>query len=503
MNVAQLAVDAVDRFGEYASSFFDGQWHSNRLLLERARSLATVLREHEIEPGDRVVVMMLSCLEVPAAFHALAQIGAVSVPVMPQLIPSEINYIVEHSGAKTVLTSPEIAARVCEATADIDGFRQVLVFGESDVPDCQNITPVVDSAEPMQEMFERADDDLAVLVYTSGTTGNPKGVMLSHKNLVSNTKSVAALFDRPIDERSMMCLPMSHVYGILLMNLGALIGGKGTMLRWFDPTKALETIESFRVESCSLVPSMLVALITHPDREKYDVSSLKRVTAGSAPLANELRLEFERLFECRVVDGYGQSEATCALTAYHDDEQFVPGSAGRAIPDMELCVQNDANEILGVGETGEICARGDSVMLGYWNNEEATRSAIVDGWLHTGDVGHLDQRGYLFITDRKKDLIIKGGENISPRGIEEVIRELPEIAEVTVYGVPDERFQEEIAAAIVMKPDCQVSEDRVREFAAGRMSKFKIPKYVLFKEALPKNSNGKVLKRKLREEWSG
>ncbi len=502
MNVAQLAVDALDRFGEYKSSYFEGRWYTNVELMNRWCALATLLKEHSIKPGDRVVVMMQSCLEVPAAFHAIARLGAVIVPIMPQLVAPEVRYIVENSGAETVITSPELAPKLVEATAGIAGFRQILVFGQSDIRGCINIQPLVESATPIDSLVDRQPDDLAVLVYTSGTTGHPKGVMLSHGNLTSNVESVASLFDLPRDYRSMMVLPMSHVYGILLIYLGALMGGVGTMLRRFDPTEALQTIQDFKVERCSLVPTMLVHLINHPEREKYDVSSLKIVSAGSAPLSEEIRTEFERLFDCRVVDGYGQSEATCALTAYRDEDDFVVGSVGRAIPEVELCVQDQANRQLPPGQEGEICVRGPNVMLGYWKNDEATREAIIEGWLHTGDIGRVDEQGFVFITDRKKDMIIKGGENISPREIEEVIYQLPEVSEAAVYGVPDDLFQEEIAVSIVPKPGQQPTAEQVRDHAARFVTKFKIPKYVLFHDELPKNSNGKILKRTLRQEWS-
>jgi len=501
MNTAQLAIDALDRFGEYESQYFEGRWYTNVELMRRAGALASVLQDRGVKPGDRVVVMMHSCLEVPHAFHAIARIGAVIVPLMPQLIAHEVRFIIEDSGAQTVITEPELAPRVVEATQGIAGFRQTLVCGETQLLGCENLKPLIEAAAPMQTLCDREPNDLAVLVYTSGTTGHPKGVMLSHGNLVSNIEAVAALFDLPRDHRSMMVLPMSHVYGMLLMNLGALMGGVNTMLRRFDPEAALRTIDEFKVERCSLVPTMLVNLIHHPRRANYDVSSLKVVSAGSAPLSEEVRREFERLFDCRVVDGYGQSEATCAVTAFQDEEPFVVGSVGRAVPGVELCVQDDAGQPLPTGQTGEICIRGPSVMLGYWNNEQATRETIVDGWLHSGDVGHMNERGYLFITDRKKDMIIKGGENISPREIEEALYRLPGVAEAAVYGVPDPMFQEEIAATIVVKRGQMVTAADVREHAGLYVTRFKVPKYVLFEEALPKNSNGKVMKRALREAW--
>jgi len=501
MNIAELAVDGIEQFGEYESWHFEEQWHTNVQILECARQMATVLAEHGVKAGDRVVVIMMSCMEVPKAFHAIARLGAVAVPIMPQLIPREINYIVENSGAEVVITSPMIAPNVAAGVEGIPGFREILTFGDSDVPGTQNIAAEVEAAAPHDGMYEADEDELAVIIYTSGTTGNPKGVMLTHGNLVRNIKTTASIFHAPPRERSLMVLPMSHVYGMMLVNISVLLGGQTFLLAVFDPEKVLQTIQDHKIERCSLVPAMQVALIHHPAREKYDTSSLKYVTAGSAPLTEEVRSTFGKLYDCRVTDGYGQSEATCVVSGYTLEQEPVPGSAGPAIPGVELCILDDDNTPLPPGKTGEICVRGPNVMKGYWKNEEATNAAIIDGWLHSGDVGHLDENGYVFITDRKKDMIIKGGENISPREIEEAIVKLPQVAEVSVYAVPDEKFQEEIAATVVPMPGSGVTEDQIRDAAAEHVTKFKIPKYVTFTDALPRNANGKILKRTLRDKF--
>ncbi|MBX3435910.1 MAG: AMP-binding protein [Planctomycetaceae bacterium] len=379
MNAAFLANEGLARWGEYPATFFEGRAYTNREQLEYACRLATVLKAHGVQPDDRVVVMMTTCVEVPASFQAIWRIGAVIIPIMPQLIAPEVAYIVENSGARLVLTSPQLAPVVAEATRDIEGFGEILVFGECDLPGTTNIESEVAAAAPQGDIVEKSYDDLAVLVYTSGTTGHPKGVMLAHGALIDNAQAVAKLFNRSERSRTLMVLPMSHVYGMLLMNISGLLGQYMAMLRRFDPEETLRMIEQYRVERMSLAPTMMVYLANHPTREQYDVSSLKYVTGGSAPLAEELRQEFQRKFDCRVKDGYGQSEATCAVAAYHDDEEIVPGSAGRAISGVELCIQDDDHNILGPNETGEICIRGSIVMQGYWNRPEATAETIVDG----------------------------------------------------------------------------------------------------------------------------
>ncbi len=501
MNIAQLTLDGIQEFGEYESWNFHGEWHTNEQIKDGGCQLATVLAERGVKAGDRVVVMMMSCMEVPKAFHAIARLGAVAVPIMPQLIPREVRYIVENSGAETVLTTPMLTPNVAAAVDGIEGFRQVLVFGDSDAAGVENITDKVASADGYTGMHEVDEDDVAVIIYTSGTTGHPKGVMLTHGNLVTNIKATASILNGAPLERSLMVLPMSHVYGMMLMNISVVLGGQTILLSVFDPEKVLQAIDEFKIERCSLVPAMLVALIHHPSREKYDLSSLKYVTAGSAPMTEEVRGRFSELYDCRVTDGYGQSEATCVVSGYSLDMDPVPGSAGRAIPGVEVCVQDDDNQKLPPGATGEICVRGPNVMKGYWSNPEATAATVIDGWLHSGDIGHIDENGFVYITDRKKDMIIKGGENISPREIEEAIVRMPEVAEVSVYGVPDEKFQEEIAASVVRMPGTDVTQDQIREAAASYVTKFKVPKYVTFTDALPRNSNGKILKRTLRDQW--
>ncbi|MCA9074387.1 MAG: AMP-binding protein [Planctomycetaceae bacterium] len=501
MNAAQLVNEGLERFGEYPATFFEGKDFTNKEQLEYACRLATVLKDRGVQPGDRVVVMMTTCPDVPAAFQAIWRIGAIIIPIMPQLIPPEVKYIVENSGAEVVVTIPLLAPVVAAATQGIEGFREILVCGESEVPGISNISPEIETAEVYTDVAEKEYKDLAVLVYTSGTTGHPKGVMLTHGALIDNAKCVAGLFNESDRSRSLMVLPMSHVYGILLMNVGALLGFYTAMLSRFDPEEVLQTIQDYKVSRVSLAPTMMVYLVNHPNRDKYDCSSLRFVTAGSAPLSIELQERFAKQFGCRVADGYGQSEATCAVTSYRDDEPIVPGSAGRALPGVEICIMDDDGNILGPNETGEICIKGSIVMLGYWNKPKATAETIIDDWLHSGDIGHLDENGYVFITDRKKDMIVKGGENISPRQIEEAIHKHPNVAECAVFGVPDEKFQEEIAVAVVPKPGKTLTEKEIVEAALKEVTKFKKPAYIDFKQELPKNSNGKVLKRTLREQW--
>lgn len=502
MNTARLALDNIDRYGEYTSTFFEGHSFTNIENYQSACRMAAVLRAHGVSPGDRVVVMMLNSPEVMRAFTAVWKIGAVIIPITPMWNAREARYVIEDSGAQAVITSPELAARLREATAGLPHFRETLVIGKNDVAGALDIEPEMAAAEPFEPLVDCRPDDLAMLLYTSGTTGNPKGVMLSHDNLLFITDAVYAINHQLGQVRSMQVLPLSHVYGVLMMNLGARLGTASRILRRFDAGQALETIQDLGVQRFSLVPTMLSLLINHPERERYDVSSLEAVSSGGAALSEAVRQEFARLFRCRVVQGYGLSESSGALTGYDPDDDYRVGSVGPPLPGVEMRVMDFDNQILPPGEIGELCSRGRHVMQGYLNQPEATREAIIDGWLRTGDIGYMDTDGYVYIADRRKDLIIKGAENISPREIEEGLYSHPAVAEAAVFGIPDKAYGEEIVAAIVVRPGQSLTEAEIKRHISSYVTKFKTPAQVIFLETLPKNPSGKILKRALREQFA-
>jgi long-chain acyl-CoA synthetase len=502
MNAAQLALDNIEKYGEYTSTWFEGRSYTNVERYAAACRMAEALRLRGVEPSDRVVVMMLNSPDVTAAFTAIWKLGAVIIPVTPMWNAREARYVIENSGARIVITSPELAARLREASANIPGFKQALVVGETNVEGVANIEPELASAAEFEPLADCRPDDLAMLLYTSGTTGNPKGVMLSHDNLIFVADALYTNNAHLGQIRSMTVLPLSHIYGVLMMNLGLRMGTSGHILKHFDAGKVLETIESFRVQRLAMVPTMLTLLINHPDRERRDLSSLEFASTGGAALAEPLRQEFMRLFGCKVMQGYGLSETAGVLTGYHPDEEYRVASVGPALPGIEMCVMDFENRILPPGQTGELCSHGRHIMQGYYNNPDATREAIIDGWLHTGDIGWMDADGYVYITDRKKELVIKGGENISPREIEEGIYHHPAVAEAAVFGVPDDVYGENLVAAIVLKPGQSVTEDEMREHIGGYVTKFKIPASLLFLESLPKGPSGKILKRALKEQFT-
>lgn len=502
MNIAELSLDNIQNYGEYTALWFDDRRITNVQRYEDACTVATMLQNHGVSPGDRVIVMLLNSPDVMSAFTAIWKIGAEIIPVTPAWTAREVRYLMLDSGASIVITSSELASRLVEAARGIETIREILVIGETDTPGVTEIATEIESAEPYEPIFDAAPDDMAMLLYTSGTTGDPKGVILSHENLLSANEMFLRNAEGIHDVRTVSALPLSHIYGVIVMNMGLSLGTRVRILRKWDTRAVFEAIEELKVNRMSVVPTMLTYMLNFTDRDQYDVSSLEHVGSGGAPMPEAVRVEFEKEFGCTVKQGYGLSETAAAFTGYRWDEPYRTGSVGRPLAGIEACVLDNENRRLAPGQSGEICARGPNITRGYLNKEQATREALVDDWLHTGDIGHMDADGYIFITDRKKDLIIKGGENISPTEIEEGIYAHPAISEAAVFGVADDRFGENLAAAVVLRSGTTMTEAELQEHLSGHVAMFKIPARVVFLDELPKNNTGKIQKRALRDRFA-
>lgn len=498
MNAAQLAVDSLARFGVHDAVRFEGKTRTNEEQELLACKLAAVLRARGVGPGDRVVVMMPNCPEIFCAFQAVWKIGAVILPVMPQLGPREVGYLLEDSGAKVALVAPVLAPVVDAARSAAPRCEALLSLGPAEVAGATDVTDEVAAAEPIDSLVDRAGDDLALLLYTSGTTGRPKGVMLTHDNILWSSEQIGGMAEMPEGMPILHVMPMAHSFGVLMMCVGFVKGFEATvMVRW-DTRQVFENIERHRIERMGMVPTMLTYLLDFPERERFDIASLNWVWSGGAALANEVRVDFEREFDCTVRDGYGLTESTAVATAYSDSDGYRAGSCGRAVDGVEVAVMDDDHNRMPAGTPGEVCIRGRNVMKGYWGSAEATAEAVRDGWLHSGDIGVMDADGFLRITDRKKDLIIKGGENISPREIEEALYEHPAISEVAVVAVPHRKYGDDIWAAVVFKPGAAASEEELHAHTAGFVTRFKIPSRFVAQAELPKNAVGKIMKREVR-----
>ncbi len=341
-------------------------------------------------------------------------------------------------------------------------------------------------------------DDTAVILYTSGTTGRPKGVMLTHRNLVSNAVSGRGPeYEQRSEDTQLLILPLAHAFGIVALNVLYVAGIKAVMHPRFDTTAVLSAIERHRIVAFAGVPAMFVALLYTPDAEKYDTSSLTYCVSGSAPLPVNILEGFEQKFGCTIREGYGLSEGSAALTGHGADMERKAGSVGKPLQGVEIQVVDEHDTPLPMGEIGEVVARGPNIMKGYYNMPEETKATLHNGWLRTGDMGRFDEDGYLYIVERKKDLIIRGGFNIYPRDIEEVLTTHPAVIEAAVVGIPSERMGEEVKAYVVTRTP--VDAETLMAYCRERLANYKTPKEIEFVNALPRNAIGKIDKKELRK----
>jgi long-chain acyl-CoA synthetase len=503
VNLVKLGEERIQKFGETVSLIFEDEEYKSTQINEMGKRLAAGLKSLGIGRGDHVIVSLPNKPEVFACFGAIWRIGAVIVPIMFLLGEDETRYILDHSDARAIITSQDLLEKMENARKDLDHVKNVIVIGGEDQGDVVSFEGLVDRS-PAEDIVEDMEpDDLALMIYTSGTTGHPKGVMLSHNNLYQN--ALSAFDATELKEGgaiSLLCLPLAHSFGVVTMNAGNVspfADGFAVLMSWFDPEEVFRLIEKYRVTQFIGVPTMYQILLNHPAAEKYDTSSLERCTISAAPVTEELYRAFTEKFNCMMYEGYGLTEASPAVAMCRPSMPLKTGSTGVAMSGVEVKIfDNDDNE-LPPGEQGEIVVRGPNVMLGYYKNPEATTEALRGGWLHTGDVGYVDEEGYIFITDRIKDMIIKGGYNIYPSEIEGYIETHPGVAEVSVVGVPNQKYGEEIMAFVVKLPGQEFSEDDLIEFTKDKMTPFKAPSKVQFVEGLPKSLVGKVLKKELRK----
>ena len=492
MNLATLAEDNVRTFGEYVALHFEGREYTNVEQRRASARAANALRRLGVGVGDRVVVLLPNCPEVMQAYAAILRLGAVIVPVVFLLSPDEVRHILADCEAKVVITSSELVSKV-------EGWRGscVLVGGGADGLAWDDLLARERDDGPIAA---REDTDLAVILYTSGTTDRPKGVALSHANLASNARSAASLYELDRTAWALAVLPLSHSYGLTVMNAGNILGTRAVLLRWFNPELVLETIERFKVQSMAGVPTMYVYLLHYPEAGRFDTSSMRSWGSGAAPLPLEIVEPFEKKFGGRLLEGYGLTEASPVVSAHRLSGVRKLGSVGQPIPGVQVAILDDDDRPVPTGELGEVAVRGPNVMLGYYRLPDETASALRNGWLHTGDVGRLDADSFLYIVERKKDLIIRGGFNIYPREVEEVLYAHPHVAEAAVVGMRDPLMGEDVLAFVALKPGATVEADDLLAFCQERLAKYKCPKRVRFVPALPKSPIGKILRKELRAQ---
>ena len=481
---AERAADApAVRLGEVELSYGG--------LDDRSARLAALLREKGLEQGDRVGVMLPNVLEFPIAYYGVLRAGAVVVPMNVLLKQREIAFYLEDSGAKLLLAwhgfAEEARAGAAEAGAELievepSGFAALL-----------------EEHEPAPGLAETAEDDTAVILYTSGTTGKPKGAELTHANLMRNADvSSRTTCEIAAGDIVLGALPLFHSFGqTVAMNASLSVGACLTLVPKFDPGEALGTMQRDRVTHFYGVPTMFGALLHHPERESYDTSTLRTCITGGASMPVEVLRGFEDTFEAVVLEGYGLSETSPVACSNHPDRERKPGSIGTPIEGVEMQVVDEDDNPVAQGEVGEIVIRGHNIMKGYWQRPDATEEAMRGGWFHSGDMARTDEDGYFYIVDRKKDLIIRGGYNVYPREVEEVLYEHPKIREAAVVGIPHDEWGEEIGAAVVLHEGEEIAPEEVSAYVKERIAAYKYPRVVWFLDDLPKGPTGKILKREI------
>ena len=499
MNIASLALEDVERHGSYPKVLFESRWYRNDELVGMAERLAGSFAGLGVGVGDRVVVMIPNCPEVPVTYGAVLRLGAVVVPVLFLLTEHELIHILRDSGAKIAVTSPEFLPKLAAASAQLDAPPILVCHGDPGGTAAHRLADLIEQGAPAP-IVERSPEDLAVLSYTSGTTGTPKGVMLSHGNAAFNARASAAAADVRPGDRSIQCLPLAHSFGIGVMLTGQLFHVQALMLRWFTADGFFEMVERERATSANVVPTMLSFLLADPRVDGLDWSSMRWIISGGAALPQELADEFERRTGVRVLQGYGLTETSPTISVMRVGDPRKPGSCGRPLEGVEVRVVDDEGVSQPGGETGEIVCRGPNVMLGYKDRPDETAAAIDDeGWFHTGDLGHLDEDGFLYVTDRKKDLIIRGGLNIVPRDVEEVLHAHPAVAQAAVVGGAHPEMGEEVVAFVVPRPGDAPAEEDLLTHCRAALAAYKTPRRVVVVDALPMNGVGKILRRELRQ----
>lgn len=507
MNLANLLTQNISRHGEYEQLFFIGKTETQTLtnleIKKRADALADSLEELGLEKGDIVGVMISNRPELSEIMHAVMGMGAAFLPIVYMLTPNEIRYILDDSKVEVIITEKELLPKIEEATENSGTVKKVIVIGEnqSEKDTVLPYTAMMKAAEGYRErrIVEMEEEDLAILMYTSGTTGFPKGVMLTHDNLFSNMVSGLDYWPAQKGDRTLISLPLNHIYGTLLLNESLYIGGSTVLFQKFDAQKVLETIREYKVQIAPFVPTMLTMMLQVYRSKEHDLSSIKRMICAGAPLPREVLKKAQTAFNLKIHHGYGCTEASPTISRQRPDLQMKPGSVGHPLPGVTVKICDENGQALASKQEGEIVFKGKNVMKGYLNKPEETAKVLKDGWLFTGDLGMIDEDGDLFITGRKKDLIIKGGENIDPGVIENHFYAHPDVLQAAAVAMPDEKYGEEVCAAVILRPGTQTGEGDLLKFINEKLHHFVAPKRVFFFDEFPATGTGKILKRKIKE----
>ncbi len=489
-NLASILIDSAARTPDDVALKLDDAELSYGRLDDGSKRVAALLKDKGMEPGDRVGIMLPNVPYFAVAYYGVLRAGGVVVPMNVLLKGREVGYYLTDPGAKILFAWHDFGEAAGKGAEDAGAELIDVQPGEFE--------KLLGGVEPDPEVVERDGSDTAVILYTSGTTGQPKGAELTHDNLRRNVEIASELFDISGDDVVFGGLPLFHSFGqTCALNACVRAGGTLTLLPRFDPEKALEVIQRDKVTVFEGVPTMYGALLNHPKRGDYDTSTLRVCASGGAAMPGEVMRGFEDAFDCKVLEGYGLSETSPVASFNHPDRERKVGSIGTPIDGVEMKVVDDDGNDLDQGEVGEIVIKGHNVMKGYYNRADATAESIKDGWFYTGDMAKIDEEGYFFIVDRKKDMIIRGGYNVYPREVEEVLYEHPKVREVAVIGMPHDELGEEVGAAVALKEGEELDVEELKAFVKEEVANYKYPRRIWLVDDLPKGPTGKILKREI------
>jgi len=480
----------------------DGRRFTYQEFEAAVRRVASMLSANGIRKGDGVSLLLPNSAEYVIAYFACWRLGGVAGPINSLLKAQELSYVISNSEAKLLLVNSEYSPLVDEIRNELTTLQAVITF-DSEAEATRKFAD--DGASRVPPVPEINSEDEAIIIYTSGTTGKPKGCLLTHGNVIANAKQISNWLGFTERDRLLSVMPLFHMNAVSVTTMAALYAGGSTVVSpKFSASRFWQVISDYQITSFGSVATMLSMLLsTYPKGvpEGLRTDQLRFAMCGSAPVPAEVLKRFEETFQCLVVEGYGLSESTCRSTFNPPDERRRPGSCGLPIGNEMRVVDEEDREVPD-GTLGEIVLRGENILKGYHKNPEATSVAFRNGWFHTGDVGYRDADGFYYIVDRKSDMIIRGGENIYPREIDEVLYQHPAIATAAAIGVPDPLYGEEVAAFIVFKPGTEATEEEIIAFCSARLADYKCPKTVRFVEEIPKGPTGKLLKRELVKKFA-
>ncbi len=499
MNLGTFLDRAVAKYDDLPYLQFYDRTVTYREFGEKVNRLANSFSRLGFKKGDFIHVLVQNSPETLMVYYAIQKIGAVAGPINGWWKSAEVEYLLNDSKGRGLIIEDQYLPLLKEIKSNCSHLETIIWIGESPSPDHISFNQLMAEGDTSPITCESDEDDTAYIFYTSGTTGNPKGVLLSHKNVVRDVEGITGGLNLGENMNMLIFLPLFHVNAMLTCSFGLNMGHQIVLRRQFSASEFWEVVDKYKVNFWSAVPAVYQILLKDPGRQQYDLSSLEFGICGAAPLSPETFHTFQDTFGIPIVEGYGLTEATCVSTINPRDGIRKVGSIGLPIPGQEVLILDEEGNECPRGEPGEICIGGDVVMKGYFNRPEETAKAIVNGYLRTGDVAVMDEDGYIFIVDRKKDMIIRGGENIYPKEIDNLLATHPKIAEAATVGVPDKTMGEEIKVFVIASDD-SLKEEEVIAYCEEKLAKFKVPKLVeILDEDLPRSPVGKVLKKELRK----